>query len=218
MHVSPENQPDAMRSHSPYAATNTEVRRAITELFVMPNSLAICSLAGAIMDDETGLMNVNAETMAVAAHFLRRDQLEKREAARAFAPTQDEYRNGRTRTREMTYFLGFWGSSGPSQLTIKTSDWDWESRSSWESLVALSPWGASTASVSMPEASIGLEMPGSSRTVGVADSEAAVTWNFVSDMLACVLEQGEGGAGGYMRRGEPTRTASWEEGVVSRWV
>ena len=57
--------------HSPYAATKTEVRSAITEVFVIPNSLEIWSLAGAIMEDDTGLINVNAETMAVAAHFLR---------------------------------------------------------------------------------------------------------------------------------------------------
>ena len=61
--------------HIPYAATKTEVRRAMTELFVMPNSCAICSLAGAIMEDETGLMNVNADTMRVAAHFFLEDQL-----------------------------------------------------------------------------------------------------------------------------------------------
>ena len=172
---------------SQFSLQDVEVVSATTIGFWIPNSLATCSDAGAIMDEETGEMNVKADTMAVAAHFLRRDQLGKREAARAFAPTLDEYRQGRTWTREMTYFLGFWGSSGPSQLTIKTSDWDWESRSSWESLVALSPWGASIGLVSMPETSIGLEMPGSSRTVGVADSEAAATWNFMSDMLACVL-------------------------------
>ena len=70
--------------HSPYAATKTEVRSAITEVFVIPNSLAIWSLAGAIMEDETGLMKVKAETMAVAAHFFFFDQLEEdgREYAR----------------------------------------------------------------------------------------------------------------------------------------
>lgn len=59
----------------PYAATKTDVRSAMTVLFVTPNWPAICSLAGAIMEDETGLMKVNAETIRVAAHFFFFDQL-----------------------------------------------------------------------------------------------------------------------------------------------
>ena len=46
----------------------------MTEL-VMPNCAATASVAGAIMDEETGLMNVKAETIAVAAHFRLKDQL-----------------------------------------------------------------------------------------------------------------------------------------------
>jgi hypothetical protein len=36
---------------------------------VMANCAAICRLAGAIMEEETGLMKVKAETMMVAAHL-----------------------------------------------------------------------------------------------------------------------------------------------------
>ena len=53
-----------------------DVSSAVTLLLVMPNSSAICPLAGAIMDEDTGLMNVNADTIAVAAHFLCLLQLE----------------------------------------------------------------------------------------------------------------------------------------------
>ena len=36
---------------------------------------ANCPVAGAIIVEETGLMNVNADTMTVAPHFLRKLQL-----------------------------------------------------------------------------------------------------------------------------------------------
>lgn len=42
---------------------------------VIPKSRANCGVAGAIIEEETGEMNVNAETMAVAAHFFLKDQL-----------------------------------------------------------------------------------------------------------------------------------------------
>ena len=42
-----------------------------------PSSLAICSVAGAIIDDDTGLRKVNRETMTVALHFSLCDQLDK---------------------------------------------------------------------------------------------------------------------------------------------
>ena len=73
-------------SDPPYAATNMDVSSAVTLLLVMPNSSAICSLAGAIMDEDTGLMNVNADTIAVAAHFLCLLQLENgsKEVKRAY--------------------------------------------------------------------------------------------------------------------------------------
>ena len=48
---------------------------AIRTSFDIPNSCAIWSVAGAIMEEDTGDMNVKAETMAVAAHFFLRDQL-----------------------------------------------------------------------------------------------------------------------------------------------
>ena len=52
-----------------------DVVRAITTSFVMPKLAASSSLAGAIMEDDTGLMNVNADTMAVAAHLRLNVQL-----------------------------------------------------------------------------------------------------------------------------------------------
>lgn len=42
---------------------------------MIPNCCAICSVAGATMEDETGDMKVNDETTSVAAHFLRYGQL-----------------------------------------------------------------------------------------------------------------------------------------------
>lgn len=53
------------------------VIRAITTSFVTPNRWATCVLAGAIMLDDTGEINVNAETTNVAAHFFLRLQLRK---------------------------------------------------------------------------------------------------------------------------------------------
>lgn len=46
-----------------------DVVRAIVTVLVIPNSVAMISLAGAIMEDETGLLNVNEDTMTVATHF-----------------------------------------------------------------------------------------------------------------------------------------------------
>lgn len=46
-----------------------DVSSAMTEVFVIPNCCAICVLAGAIMEEETGLIKVNADTISVAAHF-----------------------------------------------------------------------------------------------------------------------------------------------------
>lgn len=54
---------------SPYAATKMDVSMAMMLSFVMPNSDAICPVAGAIIEDETGEMKVNADTITVAAHF-----------------------------------------------------------------------------------------------------------------------------------------------------
>lgn len=50
---------------------------AIIALFVIAKSSAICSLAGAIMEDETGLMNAKADTMTVAPNFCLKDQLQR---------------------------------------------------------------------------------------------------------------------------------------------
>jgi hypothetical protein len=41
----------------------------MTTVLVIPNSLARLSLAGAIMDDDTGLMKVKALTINVAIHL-----------------------------------------------------------------------------------------------------------------------------------------------------
>jgi hypothetical protein len=71
-----------------YASTNMESVSAISTSLVMLNSLAIDCRAGATIDDETGEMKVNEETMKVAAHFLLKVQ-----------------------------FLGFAESSGPSHVT-----------------------------------------------------------------------------------------------------
>jgi hypothetical protein len=49
---------------------------AISTSLPIPNCSAIWNVAGATMEDETGEMKVKAETMAVAAHFLRKDQLD----------------------------------------------------------------------------------------------------------------------------------------------
>ena len=83
----------------------------MSALLVMPNSWAIWSVAGAIMDEDTGEMNVNADTIAVAAHFFFSDQLQAYQSL-----TENEVR----KTLE-THFLGFSGSSGPSQSTTSTS-------------------------------------------------------------------------------------------------
>ncbi len=48
---------------------------AITAELVVPKSAASTSDAGAIIDDETGLMNVKVETMAIAAHLRLKLQL-----------------------------------------------------------------------------------------------------------------------------------------------
>ena len=49
---------------------------AMSVLLVMPNSLATCAVAGAIIEEEAGLINVKEETTTVAAHFCRYGQLE----------------------------------------------------------------------------------------------------------------------------------------------
>jgi hypothetical protein len=58
--------------------------------WVMPRSWPILPKAGATIDDETGEMKVNEETISVAAHLLRNAQ-----------------------------FFGLSGSSGPSQVTYE---------------------------------------------------------------------------------------------------
>lgn len=48
----------------------------MSTLLVMPSCSATCSAAGAIIDEDTGLMNVKDDTTMVAAHFWRYGQLE----------------------------------------------------------------------------------------------------------------------------------------------
>ena len=62
---------------TPKPQTNTEVKSATTVGFVSPNFAAMASLAGAIIDDEAGHMNVYALTTSVAAHFFLNGQLSR---------------------------------------------------------------------------------------------------------------------------------------------
>ena len=48
---------------------------AASTVLVILNWSAIWKDAGATIEDETGEMNVNADTIAVAAHFFLNDQL-----------------------------------------------------------------------------------------------------------------------------------------------
>lgn len=59
----------------PYARTNMDVVIATTASLVIAKSPATWLLAGASMEDETGLMNAKADTMTVAPHFFLKDQL-----------------------------------------------------------------------------------------------------------------------------------------------
>ena len=47
----------------------------MSALLVIPNCSATCAAAGAIIDEETGLINVKDDTTIVAAHFWRYGQL-----------------------------------------------------------------------------------------------------------------------------------------------
>jgi len=54
---------------------NTEVVMASRTVLWISKRSASCSEAGAIIDEETGLINVNADTMMVAPHFCLNLQL-----------------------------------------------------------------------------------------------------------------------------------------------
>ena len=82
----------------------------MSTLLVILNSLATCAAAGAIIDEETGLTSVKAETMMVVAHFWRYDQLEY---------NSELFVN--CKVLAMAHFLGFMGSLGPSQSTHNMS-------------------------------------------------------------------------------------------------
>jgi hypothetical protein len=56
---------------------NTEITMARRTLLWMSNRSANWLEAGAIIEEETGLTNVNADTITVACHFLLRLQLYK---------------------------------------------------------------------------------------------------------------------------------------------
>lgn len=71
-----------------YARTKTDMVSCDSTSSVMWNCFEMVLSAGATIEDDTGEMKVKQETMTVAAHFFLRVQ-----------------------------FLGFSGSSGPSQVT-----------------------------------------------------------------------------------------------------
>lgn len=80
-------------------------------LFVTPNSWANCSLAGAIIVEETVEINKNPETITVATHLRLILQLVRSILYKSHIKWN---RLG----LGSTHFLGFWGSSGPSHSTI----------------------------------------------------------------------------------------------------
>lgn len=72
-----------------YARTKMDSNMAVWKPWGTSSSAEICSRAGAIIDEATGVMKVNIATVIVASHFLLDDQ-----------------------------FLGFSGSFGPSQPVL----------------------------------------------------------------------------------------------------
>ena len=110
-------------NHAPKPQTNMEVNSATTVGFVSPNFAAMASLAGAIIDDEAGHMNVYALTTSVAAHFFLNGQLSWKGggggAGEGWLVHSVYNRNGNT---NKTHFFGFSGSSGPSQSTMYTAE------------------------------------------------------------------------------------------------
>ena len=55
--------------HLPYASTKMDVVSAIVTLLLIPKVEATWSLAGAIIEEDTGLIKVNDDTITVAAHL-----------------------------------------------------------------------------------------------------------------------------------------------------
>jgi hypothetical protein len=66
----------AYRKCSPYPKIKIDVVIATSTLLVIPNCSATCAAAGAIIDEETGLINVKDDTTMVAAHFWLYGQLD----------------------------------------------------------------------------------------------------------------------------------------------
>ena len=100
---------------------NIDVVIATTASLVIARSSATWPLAGAIMEDETGLMNAKADTTTVAPHFFLKDQLQRTKVSCLPAPQlRRHFVVMRTSAITGTYFLGLDGSSGPSQSTIST--------------------------------------------------------------------------------------------------
>ena len=64
------------RKYSPYPKIKMDVVIATSALLVIPNCSETWAAAGAIIDEETGLINVKDDTTMVAAHFWRYGQLE----------------------------------------------------------------------------------------------------------------------------------------------
>lgn len=73
-----ENRGEAKRTGNrlPYPKIKTDVVIAMSALLVIPKSSATWDAAGAIIDEEIGLINVKEETIIVAAHFWWYGQLE----------------------------------------------------------------------------------------------------------------------------------------------
>jgi hypothetical protein len=68
--------PGVYRKYSPYPKIKIDVAIATSTLLVIPKSSATCADAGAIIDEETVLINVKDDTIKVAAHFWRYGQLD----------------------------------------------------------------------------------------------------------------------------------------------
>jgi len=94
---------------------NIEIVIAMVAVLVIPNSCAMVSLAGATIEDDTGLMKVKDDTMNTVIHFLRMGQLHN----------LYECETKKHDLLFITRFLGLSGSSGPSQsiTSVSLSSW-----------------------------------------------------------------------------------------------
>jgi hypothetical protein len=77
----------------------------------MSKRSANCLEAGAIIDDEMGTMNMNADMLMITSHFCLKVQLRVME--------NKVMRRQQGEGNVEAYFLGFSGSSGPSQSMVR---------------------------------------------------------------------------------------------------